>query len=176
MTKQAVMELPQIEPEQVKEFADSVVSGEVKEQKRAEAQEIAELVTLSEVQLGRMLKEIPKAQGQRSDLETSLPSGQEVKPKAETVKELGFTSKQVSQFQRMADHEEVNSTEVEVTKPKIKTAVVEAVDFTSNTTKRKILPRWKNPNRKRKLIMYASAYSYGSEKATADNARKTNEC
>lgn len=36
------------------------LAKEVLEQKRAEAQEIAELVTLSEVKIGAMLKEIPK--------------------------------------------------------------------------------------------------------------------
>lgn len=109
VTKQSVMELPQIEPEQVKEFADSIVSGEVKKQKRAEAQEIAELVTLSEVQLGRMLKEIPKVEHSGNQhtnhLETSAMH-EESKTKTETIKELGFNRQQVSEFQRMADHEE----------------------------------------------------------------------
>ena len=85
------------------------LAKEVLEQKRAEAQEIAELVTLSEVQLGRMLKEIPKASGgdrRSEDFKNDLQVNFE-KPKAETAKELGFTPKQVSQFQRMADHEDI---------------------------------------------------------------------
>lgn len=85
------------------------LAKEVLEQKRAEAQEIAELVTLSEVQLGRMLKEIPTSSGgdRRSDDFKNHDTVKFEKSKAETVKELGFNRQQVSQFQRMADHEDV---------------------------------------------------------------------
>lgn len=84
------------------------LAKEVLEQKRAEAQEIAELVTLSEVKIGAMLKEIPSKAGARTDIKTtSSPIGGEVKTKTETVKELGFTRKQTEQFQRMAEHEDV---------------------------------------------------------------------
>lgn len=82
------------------------LAKEVLEQKRAEAQEIAELVTLSEVQLGRMLKEIPKSDGGRPQKNHSI-AVEEFKTKSETIAELGFSKDQVSQFQRMADHEEV---------------------------------------------------------------------
>lgn len=80
------------------------LAKEVLEQKKAEAQEIAELVTMSEMQIGRMMKEIPKAQGKRTDV-TSCPSRQEVETKSETIRDLGFTPKQTAQFQQMADHE-----------------------------------------------------------------------
>lgn len=80
------------------------LAKEVLEQKRAEAQEIAELVTLSEVRIGAMLKEIPSTQGKRNDL-TSSRRGDEV-GKRETTDELGFSRNQVSQFQRMAEHED----------------------------------------------------------------------
>ena len=80
------------------------LAKEVLEQKRVEAQEIAELVTMSEMQIGRMMKEMPKAQGKRTDV-TSCPSRQEVETKSETIRELGFTPKQTAQFQQMADHE-----------------------------------------------------------------------
>ena len=83
------------------------LAKEVLEQKKAEAQEIAELVTLSEMRIGLMLKEIPKAQGKRTDLSTSSSRIEEVKPKSEAAKELGFTKDQVSQFQRMAEHEDI---------------------------------------------------------------------
>lgn len=83
------------------------LAKEVLEQKKAEAQEIAELVTLSEMRIGSMLKEIPKAQGKRTDLPTSSSRIEEVKPKSEAAKELGFTRDQVSQFQRMAEHEDI---------------------------------------------------------------------
>lgn len=80
------------------------LAKEVLEQKKVEAQEIAELVTMSEMQIGRMMKEIPKAQGKRTDV-TSCPSRQEVETKSETIRDLGFTPKQTAQFQQMADHE-----------------------------------------------------------------------
>lgn len=82
------------------------LAKEVLEQKKAEAQEIAELVTLSEVKIGAMLKEIPKAQGKRTDI-TSNPKGQDVETKTGTIRELGFTPKQTAQFQQMAEHEDI---------------------------------------------------------------------
>lgn len=80
------------------------LAKEVLEQKREEAQEIAELVTLSEMQIGRMLKEIPKASGRP---EIIVSQDKNKTPKSETIRDLGFTPKQTAQFQQMADHEEV---------------------------------------------------------------------
>ena len=80
------------------------LAKEVLEQKRAEAQEIAELVTLSEVKIGAMLKEIPKASANQYK---SANSSSDEKAKSEAVKELGFNRQQVSQFQRMATHEDI---------------------------------------------------------------------
>ena len=84
------------------------LAKEVLEQKKAEAQEIAELVTLSEMRIGSMLKEIPKAttNHKKQDLENRADTNF-LKPKSETAKELGFTRDQVSQFQRMAEHEDI---------------------------------------------------------------------
>lgn len=76
---------------------------EVLEQKRAEAQEIAELVTLSEVQIGRMMKEIPKATADNA--KKQIAPEDKLISKTETIRELGFTPKQTAQFQQMADHE-----------------------------------------------------------------------
>ena len=61
-----------------------------------------------------MLKEIPKAQGKRTDL-TSSRQDDEV-GKRETTDELGFSRNQVSQFQRMAEGK--NDTAVDLVKPK----------------------------------------------------------
>lgn len=90
------------------------LAKEVLDQKQAEAQEIAELVTLAEVQIGRMLQEIPKAtkgsggnRYQDAPARESLPDTKFSTPKTEIIKELGFNKDQVSQFQRMADHEEI---------------------------------------------------------------------
>lgn len=78
------------------------LAKEVLEQKKVEAQEIAELVTMSEMQIGRMMKEIPKATANQYT-SANCPEGQ--KAKSETIRELGFTPKQTAQFQQMADHE-----------------------------------------------------------------------
>ena len=90
------------------------LAKEVLEQKRAEAQEIAELVTLSEVKIGAMLREIPTKTGNQYKSANSTKN-EIARSKTETTKELGFTKDQVSQFQRMADHEDV-----------VKQAIVEA--------------------------------------------------
>ena len=96
------------------------LAKEVLEQKKTEAQEIAELVTLAEVKIGAMLKEIPKASG--GDHGNQWTGGKiqpvvnfgnaptdesEQKTKAETIEELGFNRQQASQFQQMAEHEDV---------------------------------------------------------------------
>lgn len=83
------------------------LAQEVLEQKRAEAQEIAELVTLSEVQIGKMLKEIPKASGARTDLQPADKCVERLKPKKEVIEELHIPQKTAERFQQMADHEEV---------------------------------------------------------------------
>lgn len=80
------------------------LAKEVLEQKKAEAQEVAELVTLSEVRIGAMMKEIPKASANQYK-SAICPEGQ--KPKSETIRDIGFTPKQTAQFQQMADHEEL---------------------------------------------------------------------
>lgn len=87
------------------------LAKEVLEQKKSEAQEIAELVTLAEVKIGAMLKEIPKQSFDRGNQyqrkEANLPEGKIATSKTESVKELGFNPKQAHQFQQMAEHEEI---------------------------------------------------------------------
>lgn len=85
------------------------LAKEVLEQKRVEAQEIAELVTLSEVKIGKMLKEIPKASGgdRRSEsFKKDITVGFE-KPKSEVLKEIGIPEKTAQRFQIMADNEDI---------------------------------------------------------------------
>lgn len=83
------------------------LAKEVLEQKKTEAQEIAELVTLAEVKIGAMLKEIPKATPNNNPFHENCPEENFVKPKSEVIEELGFTPKQTHQFQQMAEHEEL---------------------------------------------------------------------
>ena len=60
-------------------------------------------VEVIEVQIGRMLKGIPKATANQY---TSAISTQNEKAKTQVTEELGISKDQVSQFQRMADHEQ----------------------------------------------------------------------
>lgn len=70
-----------------------------------------ENVTLAEVKIGAMLKEIPKASG--GDHGNQHTGGKIViqdknaKTKAEVAAENNITPKQVAQFQQMAEHEDV---------------------------------------------------------------------
>ena len=79
------------------------LASEVLEQKRAEAQEIAELVTLSEMRMGEMLSEIPKAQGQRNDLQ---PLRTDAK-KSDVLAEIGITKDTANRFEQMAAHPDI---------------------------------------------------------------------
>ena len=85
------------------------LAKEVLEQKRSEAQEIAELVTLSEVKIGKMLKEIPKASGgdRRSEDFKNDNSVEFENPKSEVLKEIGIPQKTAERFQKMADNEDI---------------------------------------------------------------------
>lgn len=77
------------------------LAKEVREQKLQEGQEIAEAVTDAEVVMGRLLKEMPKAQGGRP---TENPST--ANDRFSKLSDLGISRDQSSQFQRMADHPE----------------------------------------------------------------------
>lgn len=79
------------------------LAKEVLEQKKAEAQEIAELVTMSEMKIGRMMKDIPKAT--KDNAKKQIAPQDKLIPKSEAIRDLGFTPKQTAQFQQMADNE-----------------------------------------------------------------------
>ena len=54
--------------------------------------------------MSELLLQIQKQSGKRTDLETSLPNGNEVRTKTEIVSDMGMSSKQVSQYQQMAQN------------------------------------------------------------------------
>lgn len=85
------------------------LASEVLEQKRAEAQEIAELVTLSEMRMGEMLSEIPKASGgdRRSESFKNDTSGDFETTKADVLRENGISQKSAERYQQMAAHPEI---------------------------------------------------------------------
>ena len=87
------------------------LASEVLEQKRAEAQEIAELVTLSEMRMGEMLSEIPKASG--GDHGNQHTGGKKsidapfAKTKADTIADIGISRDAAKRYQQMAAHPEI---------------------------------------------------------------------
>ena len=89
------------------------LASEVLEQKRAEAQEIAELVTLSEMRMGEMLKEIPKATNNNPGGANQYGRGQKctdaplTKTKAETIADIGISRDTAKRYQQMAEHPEL---------------------------------------------------------------------
>ncbi len=82
------------------------LAKEVLEQKKAEEQEINELVTLSEVKIGGMLNDVPKAtkDNARKQIDSSVDL---LKPKSETLKEIGIPQKTAERYQKMAQHEDI---------------------------------------------------------------------
>lgn len=82
------------------------LAKEVYEQKKAEAQEIAETVTLAEMRTGELLRQIPKATTNHKRLESNTDVTF-LKTKEETAKELGFSKMQVSRMQTLAENPEI---------------------------------------------------------------------
>ena len=84
------------------------LAKEVYEQKKAEAQGIAEAVQMASVQVGKILNAMPKASGgDRKSYDFKIHSGVNFeKPKAEAIAKLGINRQQASQFQQMAANED----------------------------------------------------------------------
>lgn len=91
------------------------LAKEVYEQKKSEAQEIAETVTLAEMRTGELLKQIPKAnngganqyQAKSTPVSNKQNFEEPPKPKAEVIKDLGFTQKQAERMQTLAENPEI---------------------------------------------------------------------
>ena len=91
------------------------LAKEVYEQKKSEAQEIAETVTLAEMRTGELLKQIPKAnngganqyQAKSTPVSNKQNFEEPPKPKAKVIKDLGFSPKQAERMQKMAENPEV---------------------------------------------------------------------
>jgi ParB family chromosome partitioning protein len=84
------------------------LAEEVRRQKLEEAQFISEAVLDAEVRIGSLMSRMPKAQGLRSDLEhTDSGDAKSDKTKAESIRELGFTSKQAERFETLAKHGDI---------------------------------------------------------------------
>lgn len=85
------------------------LAQEVREQKLKEAQDIADAVLDAEVKIGELMREVPKASGgdRRSDNFKKDTAVSFEKPKAEVIRNAGFTPKQVQRFQTLAAHPEI---------------------------------------------------------------------
>lgn len=83
------------------------VAQEIRDQTLREAQELSNAVIAAEQRIGELLLAIPKASGMRTDIQTSSPHGAEVMTKTETVKDMGYSRKEASDYQQMAKHPEV---------------------------------------------------------------------
>lgn len=85
------------------------LAQEVRTQKLAEAQDIAEAVLDAEVRIGELMRDVPKASGgdRRSEDFKSNSGVIFEKTKAEVIAEAGFTPMQVSRFETLAAHPEI---------------------------------------------------------------------
>jgi hypothetical protein len=97
------------------------MAKDVREQKKQEAQMLAEALMDAEVRIGEILLAMPKASGgnhgnqytsAKSDTsvefaKTKLEANPPVQSKAEAIKSLGFDNKQAERFQTLAQHKDL---------------------------------------------------------------------
>ena len=81
------------------------LAEEVRKQKKAEAQEIAEAVLDAEVKIGELMASVQGAQGQRTDLQ--LGGNGAPKSKKQVVKDLGFEETQIKRFETLAKNPDI---------------------------------------------------------------------
>lgn len=88
------------------------LAEEVREQKKEEAQMLAEALIDAEVRIGDLLKQIPKSSGKRTDI-TSSQQCEKVKntlqqeTKQEVITRLGFNKDQANRFETMASNKDI---------------------------------------------------------------------
>jgi hypothetical protein len=106
------------------------VAEGVRQQKREEAQMLAEALLDAEVRIGEILSAMPKAQGARNDLQLSSSAATKLDTKEDAIKKLGFDKFQVSRFQTLAANkdlvEQVKQEAREADDLPTRTAVLEA--------------------------------------------------
>ena len=78
------------------------LAREVAEQKRQEAQQLAEAVIDAEVRIGELMRQIPKASGRNQYTEDCLPT----KTKQQALEDNGFSRDIGNQFEQMSKHPE----------------------------------------------------------------------
>lgn len=82
------------------------LAEEVRKQKLEEAQAISEAVLDAEVKIGELMAQVPKAtkDNARKQIDSSVDL---IKPKADVIRDAGFTQKQVERFQTLAAHPDI---------------------------------------------------------------------
>lgn len=86
------------------------LAKEVWEQKFEESQMLSGLLLDAEARVGELTPKIPTAQGKRTDKKELRFSGEtklEQKPKEQVISELGFSKKQVHQFETLAKNRDL---------------------------------------------------------------------
>jgi N6-adenosine-specific RNA methylase IME4 len=83
------------------------LAQEVREQKLREAQDISEAVLDAEVRIGELMAKVPKATENQYTKVQSDSGVARQKPKADVIRDAGFTPKQVQRFQTLAAHPEI---------------------------------------------------------------------
>lgn len=86
------------------------LAKEVRDQKLEESRMLGEALLDAEVKVGEFLKQIPKAQGARTDLTYSQQCEEvSTKPKSkdQIIKELGFNKDQANRFETLADNKDL---------------------------------------------------------------------
>lgn len=84
------------------------LAEEVREQKKEEAQMLAEALLDAEVRIGDLLKQIPKAQGIRTDIKKPTDTSVvKLETKKETIEKLGFNSKQAERFETLSSNKDI---------------------------------------------------------------------
>lgn len=96
------------------------LAEDVREQKKEEAQMLAEALLDAEVRIGDLLKTIPTANGKRTDLTfshqceevgkarcNSQQYEEQKETKQQVIKRLGFNKDQVSRFETLSNHKDI---------------------------------------------------------------------
>ena len=83
------------------------VAQEIRDQTLKEAQEVSNAVIAAECRIGELLQAIPKQSGGVNQYNKEEKSNRVEKTKSETVKAMGYTKDEASDYQQMAKHPEV---------------------------------------------------------------------
>ena len=83
------------------------LAEDVHKQKQEEAAMLAEALLDAEVRLGELLKQIPKKQGKRTDLQPPDTAVGKLETKAGVIDDIGFSEKQAERMETLADNKDL---------------------------------------------------------------------